>query len=645
MDMNRQQLAVKMGVLLLCAALVSACSKDATTTGVESSAAATAENAAGADAILASAKVDWTTTSLVNYKDNDAYTDWRSEAYTTVTLGGASATVDGEGAEASGGGATITAAGTYVVSGKLDDGQLTVDAPDKGDVRIVLNGAELHNETSAAIYVKEAGKVILSLAGGTENTVSDGSVYTFPDETSDEPNAAIFSHDDLTINGAGKLTVQGNYNNGIASKDKLKITGGELDVTAVDDGVMGRDLVAVQAGDLTVNAGGHAIKTTNDTAGEEGMIAISGGSFALTSGEDALHSKGGLQITGGEFAINAGDDGLHAELGLGIGGGTIVVAKSNEGIEAPIIQISGGDTSVVSDDDGVNVSGGTETSGEAGGAAPGDLEDLGVPSDDGAAADPGAPADGAASGQDGQGGQRGPGQGGGFGGGMPGESGADSGRMLTISGGTLTVDAKGDGLDSNGSIRMSGGTVLVNGPEENNNGALDYDGTFVMTGGFLVAAGSSGMAQATSDTSTQYGILMTYPQQQAAGTLVHLESADGEEVATFKPLHAYQSVFVASPDLKKDGSYVLYSGGSSGGSDQNGLYDGGAYTGGTKVVSFAIADVVTWLNESGVTEARSGMMGGGFGGGGRGRGMGGGRGTMGDGGTPPQGDVPAPANG
>lgn len=634
MNMNRQELAVKLGVLLLCAALVSACSKDATT-GAETSAAAAAENAAsGNEAILASAKIDWTTTSLVNFKDNDAYTDWKSETYTTVTLGGASATVDGEGAEASGGGVTITATGTYVVSGKLDDGQLTVDVPDKGDVRIVLNGAELHNETSAAIYVKEAGKVIMTLAEGTENTVSDGSVYTFPDETSDEPNAAIFSHDDLTINGAGKLTVQGNYNNGISSKDKLKITGGELDVTAVDDGVMGRDLVAVQAGDLTVDAGGHAIKTTNDTADEEGMIAISGGSFALTSGEDALHSKGGLQITGGEFAINAGDDGLHAELGLGIGGGTIAIAKSNEGIEAPIIQISGGDTSVVSDDDGVNVSGGTETFGEEGGAAPGDLEDLGVPSDDGAA-----------SGQEGQGGQRGPGgQGGRFGGGMPGESGADSGRMLTISGGTLTVDAKGDGLDSNGSIQMSGGTVLVNGPEETNNGALDYDGTFVMTGGFLVAAGSSGMAQATSDSSTQYGILMTYPQQQAAGTLVHLESADGDEVATFKPLHAYQSVFVASPDLKKDGSYVLYSGGTSSGGEQSGLYEGGSYSGGAKVVSFAIADVVTWLNESGVTEARSGMMGGGGGGRGRG-GMGGDRGAMGNGGTPPQGDVPAPADG
>ncbi len=638
MEMNKQGLAVKMSVLLLCAAMMSACSNDAAPAASAETATATASSGGADAAILASAAVDWTTTSLVNYKDSDAYTDWQTGTYTTVTLGGATASVDGSGASVSGGGVAITAAGTYVISGKLDNGQLSVDVPDKGDVRIVLNGAEIHNETSSAIYVKEAGKAIVTLAEGTDNAVSDGKTYVFPDETSDEPNAAIFSHDDLTINGAGKLTVQGNYNNGIASKDKLKITGGELDVYAADDGLMGRDLVAVQAGDLTVEAAGHAIKTTNDTSGEEGMIAISGGSFALTSGEDGLHSKGGIQITGGEIAINAGDDGIHGDLAIGIAGGTIGIAKSYEGIEAPIIQIAGGEISVVSDDDGVNVAGGGSESSGKSGSAPGDFEDFGVPGDNGAPADQGA-----AAGQGGQGGERGPG------GGMPGESGANSGRMLTISGGTLTVDAKGDGLDSNGSIRMSGGTVIVNGPEENNNGALDYDGTFEMTGGFLVAAGSSGMAQATSDSSTQYGILMTYPRQQAAGTLIHLETADGQSIATFAPTRKYQSVFVSSPDLKKDGSYVLYTGGSSTGSEMNGLYEGGAYKDGTKVVSFDIASVVTWLNESGVTEARSGMMGGGpggggFGGGGRGPGRGG-MGALGDGGNPAPPDGNAPDGG
>ncbi|MFD0674613.1 carbohydrate-binding domain-containing protein [Cohnella sp. GCM10027633] len=589
-------LAMTMSTLLLCAALVSACSNNA-----EPAASAVAETEATAGVASGSgsgeqlASVDLAGETLVEYKEEDAYTDWESGTVTTIALNGSGASIDGSGAEAADGSVTITAAGTYVASGKLDDGQLLVDVPDKGDVRVVLNGVDIHNGDSSAIYVAEAGKLILSLPEGAENVVSDGEKYVYPDDATDEPNAAIFSHDDLTINGTGKLTVKGNYNNGIASKDKLKITGGSLNVTAVDDGVMGRDLVGVKDGDLTVDAGGHAVKTTNDTAGEEGMIAISGGAFSLASGEDALHSAGGIQITSGELAIQAGDDGINADIAIAITGGTIGIAESNEGIEAPQIHIAGGEISVASGDDGINVSSGS-----------GETEAMEGP---------------------------------------PGQGGANSSNLLKISGGTLRVDAQGDGLDANGSIEMSGGTVVVNGPTNNGNGALDYDGTFVMTGGYLVAAGSSGMVQAASDASTQYGILMTYPQAQEAGTLVHLESEDGTDVLTFAPSKSYQAVFVGSPELKKDGSYTLYSGGTSSGGEANGLYEGGAYTGGTEVVSFQIADIVTWLDENGVTEARSGMGGpggGGFGGGGGGRGQGGPRGEGGGfgGRMPPDGEMP-----
>ncbi len=133
---------------------------------------------------------------------------------------------------------------------------------------------------------------------------------------------------------------------------------------------------------------------------------------------------------------------------------------------------------------------------------------------------------------------------------------------------------------------MTGGTVIVNGPTENGNGPLDYDGTFVMTGGFLVAAGSSGMAQATSEQSTQPGILMTYSKAQQAGAMVHLEDSEGNTIITFAPPKSYQSLFVSSPNMKKDAAYTLSSGGTSTGSQVNGLYDGGEYQGGTKVVDF-----------------------------------------------------------
>ncbi|KRE58398.1 carbohydrate-binding domain-containing protein [Paenibacillus sp. Soil750] len=595
------------GILLLCAVVLAACNEttDIASTSTEATPAVTT---AGTTASTAKA----TSTDIiqkVEYAAEDAYTDWASANPTKISLTGTSVTIEGEGVAAKDGKIAITKAGTYVVSGKLTDGQIMVNVKDKGVVRLVLNGVEISNSTSSAIFVEEAGKAIISLQEGTENIVSDGTKYVYPDATTDEPNSAIFSKDDLTINGTGKLVVKGNYNNGITSKDKLKITGGTLDIKAADDGVMGRDLVAVQAGTLTIDAGGHGIKTSNDKEGEEGYISLTGGTFTIKSGEDALHSSGGLDVSGGDLHLNAGDDGIHAEVSLAIAGGTIDITQSNEGIEAPAVLISGGKTNVVSTDDGVNISSGDAESAEGGGA-------------------PGAATGGAGAGAGaGQAGAAPAGGTGGAPGGAPGASGANSNNMLTITGGFLSVDSKGDGLDSNGSITMSGGTVVVNGPIENNNGSLDYDGTFVMTGGFLVAAGSSGMVQATSDKSTQAGVLMTYTKTQQAGALVHLEDSAGNTIITFAPAKNYQSVFVSSPNLKQDASYTLSSGGSSTGTATKGLFEGGTYQSGTKVVDFKAATLITWLSETGVTEARSGMMGG----------PGGGRQGGGGGGMPPQG--------
>ena len=566
------------GALLLCAVVLAACNETTDIASNTTDATATAVTTSTTGTAASSGKA--TTTDViqkVEYAADDAYTDWASANPTKIALTGTSATIEGKGAAAKDGKITITTAGTYVVSGKLNDGQIMINVKDKGVVRLVLNGADISNSTSSAIYVEEAGKTIISLQEGTENLVSDGTKFVYADASTDEPNSAIFSKDDLTINGTGKLVVKGNYNNGITSKDKLKITGGTVDIKAVDDGMMGRDLVAVQAGTVAIDAGGHGIKTSNYKEGSKGYISLAGGSFTIKSGEDAVHSSGGLDVSGGDLHINAGDDGIHGEVSIAIAGGTIDIAQSNEGIEAPAVVISGGKTNVVSMDDGVNISNSAESAEGGGGAAPG-----------------------AGSARAG-----GPG----------GARGASVQHMLTITGGNLTVNSKGDGLDSNGSITMSGGTVIVNGPTENNNGSLDYDGTFVMTGGFLVAAGSSGMVQATSDKSTQAGVLMTFTKTQQAGALVHLEDSAGNAIITFAPSKNYQSVFVSSPNLKQNASYTLSSGGSSTGTATKGLYDGGTYQGGTKVVDFKTSTLITWLSETGVTAARSGMMGGPGGGG------------------------------
>ncbi|MBP1991604.1 carbohydrate-binding domain-containing protein [Paenibacillus eucommiae] len=653
----------QLGIVLLSAALLTACSdKAATTSNVGASPAATVQSnvstSGGTGTTGQLASVDLT--EKVEYDDDDYYTDWNSDNLTEIKLNGTGASINGSGAAVKDNNVTIASAGTYVVSGKLDDGQIVIDVQDKGTVRLVLNGAEIHNSSSAAINVIEAGKTIISLQEGTDNLVSDAQTYLYPDASTDEPNAAIFSKDDLTINGTGKLVVQGNYNNGITSKDKLKITGGTLDIHAVDDGLMGRDLVAVQEGNMTITAGGDGVKSSNDTDTAKGWVVIAGGTFNIESGsdgiqaassvlmdggsytivsgggsdsgsqsdetesesesqstkavkaaadiwikngtfnlnsaDDSLHSNGHINIAGGDFTIASGDDGIHADASISIAGGTIDIAKSYEGIESSAITISAGEIHVVASDDGIN-------------AASGNDESLGN----------------GRSGQD--------------------QFSASASNKLTISGGYVTVDAAGDGLDANGSIVMTGGTVVVNGPTANGNGALDYDGTFEMSGGFLVAAGSSGMAQATSEQSAQSGILMTYSQNQAAGTMVHLEDNAGNTIITFAPSKNYQAVFVSSPDLQKDAAYTLYSGGTSTGSEANGLYTDGEYKGGTKVVEFELATTVTWLNESGVTEGRSAGPGGGGGGpGGRGGNPGGngGGGFGGQGGDrmPPDGERP-----
>jgi len=185
---------------------------------------------------------------------------------------------------------------------------------------------------------------------------------------------------------------------------------------------------------------------------------------------------------------------------------------------------------------------------------------------------------------------------------------------LVITGGNLVVNADGDGLDANGSIEMSGGQVIVNGPTNDGNGAVDYLGTFKISGGFIIAAGSSGMAQSASDSSTQYSLLYNFDQEMSADTLIHIINQNGEEVLTFAPAKNYQSILFSSADLVDGMTYTLFSGGSASGEGVNGLYVNSTYTGGTQLTSFTLTDRVTRLGATGNT------MRGGKGGPGGGRG-------------------------
>jgi len=195
---------------------------------------------------------------------------------------------------------TISQAGDYILSGALADGQVKVEVSGGGTVRLVLDGAEISCSDSAALYVAQAEKTVVTLAAGSENTLSDGGGYTL-DGT--EQAACLYSKDDLVINGSGSLTVNGNYRDGVNCRDELKIAGGHIRVTAADDGIVGKDLLAVANAALTVVAGGDGLKASNDSDQDSGVLFAGSGTFDITSGNDGLQAVSLLTVLDGEFSI------------------------------------------------------------------------------------------------------------------------------------------------------------------------------------------------------------------------------------------------------------------------------------------------------------------------------------------------------
>lgn len=459
--------------------------------------------------------------------DEDADYVWDVADEVAITLTGGSATTDSDAVTVDGAVVTITAAGTYRLSGSLDDGQVVVDSAGDGIVRLIFDGVDLSSSTSAPVVISDAGKAMIVLAGGSSNTVSDASTYIYPDAETDEPNAAIFSTADLTLTGSGALTVAGNSNDAIASKDGLVISGGTITVTAADDGIRGKDYLVVRERDsapqITVTAAGDGLKSDNEEDATKGYISLSAGEVTVTAGDDAVQAQTDVVISGGTLSLAAGDDGVHADAALTITGGTINITESYEGLEAAQITIDAGDIQIVASDDGINVAGGTDASGMGGPAG---------------------------------GGRQG---GGGAPGGMGGEETftADADYFMVINGGTVVVDADGDGLDANGSIEIAGGTVVVSGPAGNGNGAIDSDGGLLMSGGVLVAAGSAGMVVSPAASSPQASVLVSFNTVQSAGTIVHLVAADGTTIASYESSKDFQTIVISTPQMISGETYSI----------------------------------------------------------------------------------------
>ena len=490
----------------------------------------------------------------------------------------------------------INEGGTYLITGETDDGNIIVDVSDNEDVIIVLRNVNIKCTQYSPIYINNSKYTKIILEG--ENYLEDSQNYVMNNNYEDLPDATIYSKDDLTINGTGKLTIVSKYNDSIKSNDKLKILNSFIEINSVDDGIVGKDLLAIKNANINITSNGDGIKSTNDTDLEKGNIVIlnsninivsskdgmqsenqlviengaynvkSGGgstqvkvsedkvfenrefikenfnpdeminkenfkpvdqnisteniestkgikatnSISINKGEynidsldDALHSNCNIDLIDTKIVINTNNDGIHADLVVNIDNSNIDIQKSYEGIEGANINILSGNINVLSSDDGINIAENNETDSNIKDFRKTDFEVT----------------DG----------------------------------FLVIKGGNVNIDASGDGIDSNGSVNMTGGKVIINGPINSANAAIDYSGDFEISGGTLIAMGSSSMLQTFSEKSSQYSIVIyeTFNKDSK----IQLKN-DEKNIIEYSMIKSVDSIIISTEDIKQNGTYYLY---------------------------------------------------------------------------------------
>ncbi|HHV09279.1 MAG TPA: carbohydrate-binding domain-containing protein [Clostridiales bacterium] len=535
-----------LSALLITAMLLTGCTNagtgsEATTEGT--SASSSSDSTASKDGNSSSAVATTTSSEIVvdtEFSARDLEVGYNESTATTITLNGSSIEIAGNGATADGSILTISEEGTYVISGTLNDGQIIVDAnADEAKVQLVLNGVTIQCSDNAPIYVKNADKVFITLAENSKNSLTDGTEYVQTDDNT--VDGVIFSKADLTLNGNGSLDITGNYKHGIVSKDDLVITSGTYNITVAKDALNGKDCVKIKDGTLTLSATeGNGIQSKNGDDTTKGYVYIAGGTITVTNSQEGIEGTA-IVIAGGTIDVTAQDDGLNAAAGSA---STADTTTTQPDTTAPQPDAAAQDSAKTLSADSTEIPVTT-------------LSTMTVTTSSDTSTDGASPA--TAQGETAM--RRGPGRDGEMNGGMGGGEMANNPNCyISISGGTITINAEGDGIDSNGSIEISGGNVYVNGPTNSGNGAMDYNGTANITGGTVVIAGSVGMAQGFSGTSTQYSILYNFSASSAAGTEVTIKDADGNVVISYTPEKQYQSVVISSPDLQKDATYTITSG-------------------------------------------------------------------------------------
>ncbi len=552
---------------------------------------------------------DFSQTDAQMFTDRDNHTTYDASTAVKIKLNGSSATASSSSVKVNGSTVQITEEATYIISGTLDDGMLVVNAPDTAKLQLVLDGVDITSSDCAALYILEADKVFITLADGTQNSLTNGgSFIPIDDENID---AALYSKQDLTINGSGSLTVTSPAGHGIVGKDDLVITGGNLQISAASHALDANDSVRFTGATLTAKAGKDGIHCENNDDNSRGFVYVSGGSMDIEVEGDGISAGYYLHITGGTFDILAGggyengdqhssggwggfpggggwggggrpgnsgssgttttsDDstsmkGIKSVSSLQIDGGTFIIDSADDSLHSDTdMTINGGTYQIASGDDAIHaeehltVNDGTiriSTSYEG-------LEALHIAvtggditltaTDDGLNAAGGTDSSGTGGRDEMFGGGR-PG-GGGFGGG-------NSNGSIVVSGGTLYINSSGDGIDANGTLEISGGHTTIVGPTSGDTATLDYDVSGTITGGTFIGTGSSMMAQTFSD--SEQGVIAVKVGSQSAGTQITLTDKDGNIIISHAPELSFQVVILSTPEMVSGETYTITIGSQS----------------------------------------------------------------------------------
>ncbi|MBS6445396.1 MAG: carbohydrate-binding domain-containing protein [Ruminococcus sp.] len=535
---------------------------------------------------------------------------------------------------------TITSGGSYSISGTLKDGQIVVDCSDSDKVNIILNGVDVSCSSTSPIYIYNADKTIITLADSSDNTITDSrNAKTDDDTDKDISGSAIYSKDDLTINGNGNLTVTGNYNNGIVCKNDLKLSGGNINVKALNNGIKGSDSVTIKNDvSIDISCDGDGIKTDYDTTSnkDKGYIDIESGNITIKSIGDCLKADTYITIDNGTFDLtsnggytngtshnndmggmtppsdfnpnqdnqNSSDTSSDSETTLKsknisadgditINSGTFNLNASNDCIHsnANIIindgtfTINAGSKGIHSDYDCTINSGNIEVQNSYEG-----IEGTNIYVNDGTinitssndgfnACDNTETATGSN----------------GFN--------VSSNAYLEFNGGYTYVNASGDGLDSNGDIKFNGGVVVVEGPTISANGPLDCgDDNNIITidGGILIAGGAIGMFEIPDSTSTQNTIYSVSTSAKAGDTIV-LADENNNVISAIKTSKDMSGVIFSSKDIETGKTYHIYVNPTYNGSfDEYGLASGGTCSDGTDIGSVEVTSTVNQIGSGSV---------------------------------------------